>query len=154
MKKRRLMCMLMACTLMLIGVILPAGAAEAPGEVIRLEDMNWEWIDLSTVDGPQGDFAPQTTDSINIVLAGKSTQAVTSFLSLSANDVVAFNCSFSPSSASLDFGVITSDGGFYSINVKGGSIQRSIRITQAGSYAVAVRNNSSQTVRVVGFVEY
>lgn len=154
MKKRRLMCMLMACTLMLIGAISPAGAAEAPGEVIRLEDMEWEWIDLSTVDGPQGDFAPQTTDSINIVLAGKSTQAVTSFLSLSANDVVTFNCSYSPSSASLDFGVITSSGKFYSVNVKGGSFQRSIGISQAGSYAVAVRNNSSQTVRVVGFVNY
>lgn len=146
--------MLMACTLMLIGVIPPAGAAEAPSEVIRLEDMEWEWIDLSTVDGPQGDLASQTTDSINIVLAGNSMQSVTPFLSLSANDIVTFNCSYSPSSASMDFGVLTPDGRFYFINVKGGSIQHSIRITQAGNYAVAIRNNSSQTVRVVGFVNY
>lgn len=148
------MCMLMVCTLMLIGVIPHAVAAEASGEVIWLEDLNWEWIDLSTVDGPQGDFAPQTTDSINIVLAGKTIQAATPFLSLSANDTVAFNCSFSPSSTSLDFGVLSSSGKFYSVNVKGGSIHQAIGINQSGSYAVAVRNNSSQTVRVVGFVNY
>ena len=154
MKTKRLMCMLMACALMLIGANPPAVAAEAPSEVIWLEDLNWEWIDLSAVDCPQGDIAFLTTDSINIVLAGNSMQSVTPFLSLQANDVVAFNCSYSPSSASLDFGVITSSGKFYSINVKEGSINQAIRINQAGSYAVAVRNNSSQTVRVVGFVEY
>lgn len=154
MKTKRLMCMLMACTLTLLGVISPAWAAEAPGEVIWLEDMKCEWIDLSTVDGLQGDLAPQASASINKNFAGNSTQSVTSFLSLKANDVVTFNCSYSPSSASVDFGVITSDGGFYSINVKGGSINQTIGISQAGSYAVAVRNNSSQTVRVVGFVNY
>ena len=46
------MCMLMACTLMLIGVITPARAAEAPGEVISLEDLNWEWVDLPAVEYP------------------------------------------------------------------------------------------------------
>ncbi len=54
----------------------------------------------------------------------------------------------------MDFGVIASDGKFYSINVKGGSINQTLGIRQAGSYAVAIRNNSSQTVRVIGFVEY
>lgn len=154
MNTKRLMCMLMTCTLTLLGVIPPARAAEAPGEVIWLEDLEWEWIDLSTVDGLQGELAPQASVSVNKNFAGNSTQSVTSFLSFKANDVVAFSCSYSPSSASMDFGVIASSGRFYSINVKGGSIRQSVRINQTGSYAVAVRNNSSQTVRVVGFVNY
>lgn len=75
-------------------------------------------------------------------------------IDFNADDTVSFNCSYSPSSASMDFGVIASSGQFYYINVKGGSISQAIRINQAGSYAVAIRNNSSQTVRVVGFVDY
>lgn len=154
MKTRRLVCMLMACALTLSGIIPPARAVEVPNEpVIWLEDMEWEQIDLSTVNW-QEDIVPRTVCSIDNALPGSSMHFVTSFLSLKANDVVAFNCSYSPSSASMDFGVITSSGRFYSINVKGGSIRQSVRINQTGSYAVAVRNNSSQTVRVVGFVNY
>lgn len=152
MKTRRLMCMLMACTLMLIGVITPARAAEAPGEVISLEDLNWEWVDLPAVEYPEEGILPLTSASASRQYAPHSISYVTSFMDFDANDVVTFNCSYSPSSASVDFGVIASTGKFYSINVKGGSISRSIEINQAGSYAVAVRNNSSQTVRVVGFV--
>ena len=154
MKTRRLMCMLMACTLMLIGVITPARAAEAPGEVISLEDLNWEWVDLPAVEYPEEGILPLTSASASRQYAPHSISYVTSFMDFDANDVVTFNCSYSPSSASVDFGVIASTGKFYSINVKGGSISRSIGINQAGSYAVAVRNNSSQTVRVVGFVNY
>ena len=154
MKTRRLMCMLMACTLMLIGVITPARAAEAPGEVISLEDLNWEWVDLPAVEYPEEGILPLTSASTSRQYAPHSISYVTSFMDFDANDVVTFNCSYSPSSASVDFGVIASTGKFYSINVKGGSISRSIGINQAGSYAVAVRNNSSQTVRVVGFVNY
>ena len=148
------MCMLMACTLMLIGVITPARAAEAPGEVISLEDLNWEWVDLPAVEYPEEGILPLTSASASRQYAPHSISYVTSFMDFDANDVVTFNCSYSPSSASVDFGVIASTGKFYSINVKGGSISRSIEINQAGSYAVAVRNNSSQTVRVVGFVNY
>ena len=148
------MCMLMACTLMLIGVITPARAAEAPGEVISLEDLNWEWVDLPAVEYPEEGILPLTSASTSRQYAPHSISYVTSFMDFDANDVVTFNCSYSPSSASVDFGVIASTGKFYSINVKGGSISRSIGINQAGSYAVAVRNNSSQTVRVVGYVTY
>ena len=35
-----------------------------------------------------------------------------------------------------------------------GSINQAIEISQAGSYQVAIRNNSSQTVSVTGFVDY
>ena len=71
-----------------------------------------------------------------------------------ARQVITINCSYSPASANMDFGVIAPDGYFYFLNVEGGSINQSIRVSQSGSYAVAVRNNSSYTVSVVGFVTY
>ena len=116
-----------------------------------MEDMEWDLLDPSTViyDGA----APLTTGSVNTDISPFSTKAI-SQISLKSGDALTFNCSYSPSSASMDFGVITSTGRFYHINVKEGSISQAIRISQDGSYAVAIRNNSSQTVRVVGFVDY
>lgn len=155
MKMKRLMCALLACSSILGGIISAAQAVEAPNEtVVRLEDLTWERIDLSTVEHYQAEPMPLTTDKLDQSVPGNSIGFVTTFIDLSVNDLVTFDCSYSPSSASMDFGVIASSGQFYYINVKGGSISQAIRINQAGSYAVAIRNNSSQTVRVVGFVDY
>lgn len=152
MKIKRLICMLLVCATMICGSFTPAGAVQAPaGDIIWMEDMEWDLLDPSTViyDGT----APLTTGSVNTDIYPFSTKAI-SQISLKSGDALTFNCSYSPSSASMDFGVIASSGQFYYVNVKGGSINQAIRISQTGSYAVAIRNNSSQTVRVVGFVDY
>ena len=151
MRIKRLICMLRVCATMICGSFTLAGAGQAPGDIIWMEDMEWDLLDPSTViyDGA----APLTTGSVNTDISPFSTKAI-SQISLKSGDALTFNCSYSPSSASMDFGVIASSGQFYYINVKGGSISQAIRINQAGSYAVAIRNNSSQTVRVVGFVDY
>lgn len=151
MRIKRLICMLLVCATMICGSFTLAGAVQAPGDIIWMEDMEWDLLDPSTViyDGA----APLTTGSVNTDISPFSTKAI-SQISLKSGDALTFNCSYSPSSASMDFGVITSTGRFYHINVKEGSINQAIRISQDGSYAVAIRNNSSQTVRVVGFVDY
>ncbi len=151
MRIKRLICMLLVCATMICGSFTLAGAVQAPGDIIWMEDMEWDLLDPSTViyDGA----APLTTGSVNTDISPFSTKAI-SQISLKSGDALTFNCSYSPLSASMDFGVITSTGRFYHINVKEGSISQAIRISQDGSYAVAIRNNSSQTVRVVGFVDY
>ena len=151
MRIQRLICMLLVCATMICGSFTLAGAVQAPGDIIWMEDMEWDLLDPSTViyDGA----APLTTGSVNTDISPFSTKAI-SQISLKSGDALTFNCSYSPLSASMDFGVITSTGRFYHINVKEGSISQAIRISQDGSYAVAIRNNSSQTVRVVGFVDY
>ena len=146
--------MLMACALVLGSIISPVQATDVSDEaVIWLEDLEWEWIDLSELEYETGPM-PLTTDKIDKSISQFSIVCVPSFMDFDANDLVTFNCSYSPSSASVDFGVISSAGKFYSINGKEGSINQAIRINQAGKYAVAIRNNSSQTVSVVGFVNY
>ena len=151
MRIKRLICMLLVCATMICGSFTLAGAVQAPGDIIWMEDMEWDLLDPSTViyDGA----APLTTGSVNTDISPFSTKAISQIF-LKSGDALTFNCSYSPLSASMDFGVITSTGRFYHINVKEGSINQAIRISQDGSYAVAIRNNSSQTVRVVGFVDY
>lgn len=155
MKNRRLICALMVCAAALGSIIPPAKAVEVPNEtIVWLEDMEWEWVDLSTVKCCETNLTPLTIDSIDKSMSKHSIGCVTQSIDFNANDMITFNCSYSPSPASLDFGVIASNGKFYSINVKGGSINQTIGISESGSYTVAIRNNSSQTVRVVGFVNY
>lgn len=73
---------------------------------------------------------------------------------LEAGETVTINASYSPFSASMDFGLIAPDGYFYYINVNNGSINKTIRVNERGNYMLAVRNNSSSTVSVVGYVNY
>lgn len=155
MKVKRLMCGFLACVVMLGATIPSARAEEVPREaIIWLEDLKWEWVDPTKVERLETDIALQTTDLINHVFLRYSTGAVTDPTYLNARSTVTFNCSYSPSSVSMDFGVIDTSGRFYFINVKEGSINQTLGISQAGTYQVAIRNNSSQTVRVVGFVDY
>ena len=73
---------------------------------------------------------------------------------LEAGETVTINASYSPFSASVDFGLIAPDGYFYYINVKNGSINKTIRVDERGNYMLAVRNSSDDTVSVVGYVSY
>lgn len=155
MKVKRFWGMLLVCVVALNCICPSARASQAPdGNIVRLEDMAWDWVDLSAVEYIQTNDVSRTINSINCSVPNRSIGIVIQNVELSARSTVTFNCSYSPSSASMDFGVLDTNGRFYYTNVKGGSINQAIKISQAGSYAVAVRNNSSQTVRVVGFVEY
>ena len=62
--------------------------------------------------------------------------------------------SYTPFSVSVDFGIIAPDGLFYSVNTTTGSFDKTIQVTQTGQYTMAVRNNSSTTISVSGYVKY
>lgn len=154
MKTKRLICMLFVCVTMICESFTPAEAVQTPAsDIVWMEDMEWDWIDLSTITRDEDIFSSLTAESINTIVSPFSTKAIRQ-VSLLSRSVITFNCSYSPSSVSMDFGVIDTSGRFYFINVKEGSINQTLGISQAGTYQVAIRNNSSQTVRVVGFVDY
>lgn len=75
-------------------------------------------------------------------------------LSLAANGEVNIRAAYSPANASADFGLVDENDVFHYSNVKAGSIDRTIRITEGGSYTLAIRNNSSAPIRVTGLVTY
>lgn len=74
--------------------------------------------------------------------------------SLEAGETISYNCSYSPVSASMDFGYIGPDGRFHFINSTDGSIDESIKVSRRGEYQLAVRNNESYEVSVIGTVNY
>lgn len=74
-------------------------------------------------------------------------------LSLSKGETVTITATWSPS-GSVDFGLIDSDGVFHYVNATNGSIDKSIEIAESGTYVFAVRNNSSQEIKVSGYIQY
>lgn len=154
MKHKAFLCVVLVCTVMMSCLTAPADAAEIYSDTIWQEDMEYELINPSAIPYLNESAVLLSTGALNASIPAHSLRYVSQPVSLEAGDTVTFNCSYSPSSASMDFGVIAPNGRFYSINVKEGSINQSLGISESGSYSVAVRNNSSQTVRVVGFVEY
>lgn len=96
----------------------------------------------------------RATGSFNMEIAGGELVVADKELPLEAGETVTINASYSPLSASVDFGLIDSDGTYYYLTVTGGSINKTIEIEERGNYTLAVRNNSDNSVRVSGFVNY
>lgn len=72
---------------------------------------------------------------------------------LEAGESVRINASYSPD-ASLDFGLVDSDGIFHYVNVTDGNIDQTIQVDTSGNYTLGIQNNSAITVKVSGFVRY
>ena len=85
---------------------------------------------------------------------GNTSVKASSSFPLEVGEVVTIKATYSPFSASVDFGLIAPDGLFYGLNTTTGSFDRSIEVNQRGNYTFAVRNNSSKSISVSGYVNY
>ena len=54
----------------------------------------------------------------------------------------------------MDFGLVDPEGVFHYFTVTGGSIDKTIRVSESGNYKFAIRNNSGVTVKVSGIINY
>lgn len=143
------------CVMAIGFLCITANAQEVGyGQILNLGEMDCEQVDILGMSTVDENIMVRSTNSINATVAGYSHSVSRQTVYLVDRGIISINCSYSPSSASVDFGVIAPDGYFYFLNVEGGSINRSIRVNQSGSYAVAIRNNSSDTIYVSGFVNY
>lgn len=129
MRFKRYCAMLLICAL-LGGVAIPVGATGDGGVI------------------------PYAFGSLNHRISPRSFVYVGQQLNLNKGDKVSFDCSYLPSSASVDFGLVAPDGLYYSTNRKNGSINQSITVPERGKYTLLIRNNSSDTVTVVGEINY
>ena len=152
---KRFVALFLACAIAMGALSLTATAETGHYEdnALQMEDMKREMIDVSKVEVLE-ESSIRATGSLNSDIPANTLAVSDIKFSLEVGETVTINCSYSPASANMDFGVIAPDGYFYFLNVKGVSINQSIRVSQSGSYAVAVRNNSSHTVTVVGFITY
>lgn len=85
------------------------------------------------------------------VSAGK-TKKLGSAFSLRVGEFVNFSANYSPSDASVDFGIVDSNNVFHYINTTTGSVNGAVEVPANGSYTPAIRNNSSSSINVSGEV--
>ena len=98
--------------------------------------------------------AVRATGEFDMDIPGEKLVAANSSFPLLAGDKVTIKASYSPFSASVDFGLIAPDGNFYYVNVDNGSIDKTIKVEERGNYTFAVRNNSTGTISVSGYISY
>ncbi len=73
---------------------------------------------------------------------------------LEAGETVRIYATYSPDSASLDFGLVDPDGVFHYVNAKNGNVDTTFEVPESGNYRLGIKNNSGQTTKVSGFVKY
>lgn len=140
MQMKRMLCMVLCCTLLAGVISLPANAAE---------------IKATTMELPfDGSVTPRATGSFNWTIPAKTKVKGDIVFPLAAGETVTIKASYSPFSASVDFGIIAPDGNYYGFNITSGSIDKTIRVCESGDYVLQIRNNASTEIEVSGFVNY
>lgn len=134
MKIRQLFSLLLSCLLVLGCLAAPAGAvmtSETEAETVIM----------------------RATGRISESISGNALMTLAE-VSLDSGEVVTYNCTYTPRDASVEFGVIAPDGYFYGLSGSNGSINKGIRVSEPGSYTLAIWNESNETVTVKGTVNY
>lgn len=140
MQRKKLFCMLLSCIL-LVGVIsTSANAAEATTASLKVFG--------------DDSISPLATGSFNWTIPAKTNARGDIVFPLAAGETVTIKASYSPFSASVDFGIIAPDGSYYAFNVTSGSIDKTVQVSESGDYTLQIRNNSSTEIEVSGFVNY
>lgn len=96
----------------------------------------------------------RATGSFNMTVPAKSMLRADDSFPLEVGETVTIKAVYSPFSASVDFGLVDSDGIFHYLRASNGTFDKTIEIEERGDYIFAVRNNSSSSVSVSGYVNY
>ena len=141
MKKR--FCALFLAGILILGCVGTVFATEK--QVVSMSDLVCEEIDNDQVEFINMFLATRATQRIDAdIAAGKTVKDVTAY-PLEVGDIVTMNLTFSP---------IAPDKKFYSFKGADGTFKENIQVSMTGTYYLAIRNNSRNTVSVVGFVYY
>lgn len=139
-RAKRIICMVLACIVIAGTISVSASAAEV--KIIAPENTTDNLIN------------PLATGSFSMSIPAKSQSLANSSFPLAAGETVTIKASYSPFSASVDFGLVAPDGTFYYFNITNGSIDKTIQVDESGKYTLQIRNNSNGEVKVSGFVNY
>lgn len=142
MRAKKALRMLMACVLAIGCVAGNAGAIYERNDEAAADLTLPLVLDLTRASG-----------SFNMDIPARTKKVADSSFPLSAGETVRIYAVYSPN-VSVDFGLVDDDGVYHYINVTNGIIDKTILISERGNYTLQIRNNSSQTVKVSGFVQY
>lgn len=118
MRVRKFLCIVFACFMLVNCLGISAGAANVETQ------RNMKLV----IERASGRFSLD-------VPANKTVGATTSF-PLEAGEKVRIRATYSPESASVDFGLIDPDGLFHPLRATGGSFDHAIRVDQHGNYEI------------------
>lgn len=135
---KKAICIFLACVLVMGMIVAPVKAAEVETNTTTEFSVN----------------IARATGSFNMSIPTRSRAIASSSFPLAAGETVTIKASYSPFTASVDFGLIAPDGTYYYFNITNGSIDRTIQVDESGDYTLMVRNNSDVEVEVSGFVRY
>lgn len=96
----------------------------------------------------------RVSERVSFRISANTISLLSSDVSLAAGDIIKFDCTYTPTSASVDFGYVDSNQVFHYLNCTSGSIDKSFKVSKSGQYTLAVRNNESYSVTVTGMVKY
>lgn len=144
MKLKKVCSFLLICAIM--AGYLNTSAKAYSSDILYLEDVMYENLGES--------FVTRASGTLNAEIAPNSIITINESFTMSANGTIKYNCTYTPKTASLDFGIVDSNNHFHYLNVTTGSINKTIRVSQGDTYTLAIRNNSDQTVTVTGTVNY
>ena len=137
---KRFFCVVLVCMLFVGLVGMPVGATELEGTVSENAMLNF--------------MLSRATGSFNMTIPAKTKLSASTSFPLAAGETVTIKASYSPFSASVDFGLIAPNGVYYYFNVTDGSIDKTIQVPESGDYTLQIRNNADIEVEVAGFVNY
>ena len=140
MQMKKKICIALACVTLVGTLIMPASAAEIATPSVDVLSENL--------------LSPLATNSFSMSIPAKTKARANTGFPLMAGETVTIKASYAPFSASVDFGLIAPDGKFYYFNITNGSIDKTIKISESGTYTLQIRNNSGGEVKVSGFVNY
>ena len=135
MQLKKYSCLLLVCVIVFSCLSVPAVAVDTEKQITEVSDR-------------------RATGHFDFKIPGNTIMEAGNSFPMEYGETITITASYSPANASMDFGLIDFDGGFYPIRASGGSFKQTIRIDQRGNYTFAVRNNSSYEVSVSGFVNY
>ena len=142
------LCSALLCVLLLNSVNIPASAVSQESTNIIPANSVVEISNLEFV----STHSARATNRLNWSIASSVTKKSSTTLDLDVNETVTFNCSFTPSSSNVYFGLIASDGSFHCSAATNGRFKGTIKVPKTDKYYLAVYNNSGSTIQVTGTI--
>lgn len=144
------LCSALLCVLLLNSVNIPVSALSQESTNIIPANSVVEISNLEFV----STHSARATNRLNWSIASSVTKKSSTTLDLDVNETVTFNCSFTPSSSNVYFGLIASDGSFHCSAATNGRFKGTIKVPKTDKYYLAVYNNSGSTIQVTGTISY
>lgn len=99
-------------------------------------------------------LSPKATNRVDVTVRPNTITRIGTGLSLETDELVTINCTYSPRSADVDFGLVSADNEFGYFSGNDGSCRETIRINKTGIYYFAIRDNTKVAVEITGYVYY